>query len=585
MKHKIFRRLTFIMSILIFLSVFLLNGFPKEEKVCKLQFGISISKELSKKPLDGRMLVMVSTDGSREPRFQVSDGPDTQLIFGIDVDGLQPGEDVVINSSVFGYPIRSIKEIPAGEYHVQALLHIYETFNRADGFTVKLPMDRGEGQRWNLAPGNLYSKPQKVWIDPLKDEKIQIRLDKKIPLIPAPKDTKYIKHIKIKSKLLTEFWGRPMYLGACILLPEGFDKHPEARYPLVINHGHFPYTFSGFRETPPDPNLKPQYSARFNWEGYNKTVQEYAFKFYKDWTSKGFPRMIIIEIQHANPYYDDSYAVNSANLGPYGDAITYELIPYIEKKFRGIGEGWARFLYGGSTGGWEALAAQVFYPDEYNGCFAACPDPIDFRAYTIVNIYKHKNAYYLASRWKRTFRPGQRNYLGEISSTLEDMNHRELAVGTKSRSGAQWDIWQAVYSPVGKDGYPKPIWDKLNGEIDHSVAEYWRENYDLRYILERDWGTLGPKLKGKIHIYCGDMDNYYLNNAVYLMEKFLKTTKDPYYDGVVDYGDRAEHCWNGDHKRPNAISRLRYHQMFIPKIVERIKKTAPPGADITSWQY
>ncbi|MGB2845375.1 MAG: hypothetical protein WBC02_11015, partial [Candidatus Aminicenantaceae bacterium] len=92
-------------------------------------------------------------------------------------------------------------------------------------------------------------------------------------------------------------------------------------------------------------------------------------------------------------------------------------------------------------------------------------------------------------------------------------------------------------------------------------------------------------LKGKIHIYCGDMDNYYLNNAVYLIEEFLENTKNPYYDGVVDYGDRAEHCWNGDHKRPNAISRLRYHQMFIPKIVERIKKTAPPGADITSWQY
>jgi len=573
------------MSIIFFLLVFLLNGFPQEENICKLRFGISFSKELSKKALDGRILLMVSTDGSREPRFQVSDGSDTQQIFGIDVNRLQPGEEVVINSSVFGYPARSIKEIPAGEYHVQALLHIYETFNRADGFTVKLPMDRGEGQRWNLAPRNLYSKLHKVWIDPLKDEKIQIRLNKKIPLIPAPKDTKYIKHVKIKSKLLTEFWGRPMYLGACILLPEGFDKHPEARYPLVINHGHFPYTFSGFRETPPDPNLKPQYSARFNWEGYNKTVQEYAFKFYKDWTSKDFPRMIIIEIQHANPYYDDSYAVNSANLGPYGDAITYELIPYIEKKFRGIGEGWARFLYGGSTGGWEALAAQVFYPDEYNGCFAACPDPIDFRAYTIVNIYKHKNAYYLASRWKRTHRPGQRNYLGEISSTLESMNHRELAIGTKSRSGAQWDIWQAVYSPVGKDGYPKPIWDKLTGEIDNSVAEYWRENYDLRYILERDWETLGPKLKGKIHVYCGDMDNYYLNNAVYLMEKFLENTKNPYYDGVVDYGDRAEHCWNGDHKRPNAISRLRYHQMFIPKIVERIKKTAPPGADITSWQY
>jgi len=257
----------------------------------------------------------------------------------------------------------------------------------------------------------------------------------------------------------------------------------------------------------------------------------------------------------------------------------------VEKKFRCIGEGWARFLYGGSTGGWEALAVQIFYPDEYNGCWAACPDPIDFRSYTIVNIYEDKNAYYLESKFKRTPRPGRRNYLGKISCTLEEMNHRELVLGTKGRSGRQWDIWQAVYSPVGEDGYPKPIWDKMTGEIDHSVAEYWRENYDLRYILERNWKTLGPKLKGKIHIYCGDMDNYYLNNAVYFMERFLESTEDPYYDGEVDYGDMAEHCWNGDHTRPNAISRLRYNQMFIPRIVERILKSAPPGADTTSWRY
>ena len=176
--------------------------------------------------------------------------------------------------------------------------------------------------------------------------------------------------------------------------------------------------------------------------------------------------MLMIEIQHANPYYDDSYAVNSANLGPYGDAITYELIPYIEDKFRGIGKGWARFMYGGSTGGWEAMAAQVFYPDEYNGAYIACPDPIDFRAYMVVDIYRHKNAYYIDDSWKKTPRPGKRNYLGELAATIEDMNHMELALGTKSRSGGQFDIWEAVYSPVGADGYPKPIWNKLTGEID-----------------------------------------------------------------------------------------------------------------------
>nr|MQY60489.1 hypothetical protein [bacterium] len=426
MKKKNLRKLALLLPSLIIVLVFLLSGRSNGgNQVDKLRFGISFTKEQSRVPLDGRVLLMVSTDPSREPRFQISDSPDTQLIFGIDVDGLKPGEIVVVDSSIFSYPLKSISEIPVGEYWVQALFHCYETFHRADGHTVKLPMDRGEGQRWNRAPGNLYSTPQKLRIDLQQDEMIKIILDEKIPPIPEPKDTKYIKHVKIKSKLLTEFWGRPMHLGACVLLPEGFDEHPEARYPLVINHGHFPYTFSGFRETPPDPNLKPTYSERFKREGYNKTVQEYAHKFYKDWTSQDFPRMVIIEIQHANPYYDDSYAVNSANLGPYGDAITYELIPYIEKKFRCLGEGWARFLYGGSTGGWEALAAQVFYPDEYNGCYAACPDPIDFRAYGIVNIYEQKNAYYVESRWKRTTKPGRRNYLGEIRSTLEEMNHRE----------------------------------------------------------------------------------------------------------------------------------------------------------------
>jgi len=586
MKERNLRKLALLLPSLIIILVFLASGHANAgNQAGKLRFGVFFTKEKSKEPLDGRVLLMVSADPSREPRFQISDSPNTQLIFGIDVDGLKPGEIAEVDRSVFGYPLKSISDIPVGEYWVQALFHLYETFHRADGHTVKLPMDRGEGQRWNRAPDNLYSVPQKVRIDPEKDEMIKIALDKKIPPIPEPKDTKYIKHVKIQSKLLTEFWGHPMHLGACVLLPEGFDEHPEAHYPLVINHGHFPYTFSGFRETPPDPNLKPDYSERFDLKGYNRIVQEYDHKFYKDWTSRDFPRMVVIEIQHANPYYDDSYAVNSANLGPYGDAITYELVPYIEKKFRCLGEGWARFLYGGSTGGWEALAAQVFYPDEYNGCYAACPDPIDFRAYGIVNIYEQKNAYYVESRWKRTAKPGRRNYLGEIGSTLEEMNHRELALGTKSRSGDQWDIWQAVYSPVDEDGYPKPIWDKSTGEIDHSVAEYWRENYDLRYILERDWKTIGPKLKGKIHVYCGDMDNYYLNNAVYLIEEFLKNTKDPYYDGVVDYGDRAEHCWNGDHTRPNAISRLRYHQMFIPKILERILKTAPAGADLKSWRY
>jgi len=540
-----------------------------------LRFAVSFPGALCREPLDGRMILMLSTDDSAEPRYQISVSEKTQLAFGVDVEGLKPGDEAVFDAGVFGYPVKSVADLPAREYRVQALLHRYETFHRADGHVVKLPMDRGEGQQWNMAPGNLYSTPLKLDINPKANRRISIVLDKVISPIPEPADTKYIKHVKLESKLLTQFWGRPMTLSASVLLPEGYDEHPNARYPLLIFHDHFSYDISGFRESPPEPGA----------QGRAKEVQELGYQLYQDWRSPNFPRMVVIKIQHATPYYDDSYAVNSANQGPYGDAITYELVPLIENTFRCLGQGWARTLTGGSTGGWEAIAAQIFYPDEYNGCWSCAPDPIDFRAYQLVNIYDHRNAYYSDSEWKPTPRPAKRNEIGEISSTIEQRNHLELALGTKGRSGGQWDIWQATYSPAGEDGYPKPIWDKMTGVIDHAVAEYWKEHYDLRYILERDWKTLGPKLKGKIRIYVGDMDYFYLNNAVYLMEDFLKTTRDPYYDGHIEYGDRFGHCWSGDHVYSCFHAAFTYIQRFAPQMKAHILKTAPRGADTTSWQY
>ena len=562
---------------------------PPDTASTPLRFAVSYPEGSGAGPFDGRVLLIVSTDGSAEPRMQVNPGLKTQQVFGIDVNGWRPGREVVVDAAVLGYPLESLSGIPKGTYFVQALLHKYETFHRADGHVVKLPMDRGEGQHWNLAPGNLYSTPRKIDLDPSKAGTIAISLDKEIPRLPEPPTTKFVKHERIRSERLSRFWGRDMYLGAHVLLPLGFEEHLDARYPFVIFHGHFPETIGGFREEPPDPTLKPNYDERFHLAGYNRIQQEQAYQLYKDWTSPGFPRAIVIEIQHANPYYDDSYAVNSANLGPYGDAIQYELIPYLEKKYRALGAGWARFAYGGSTGGWESMAVQMFYPDEYNGVYVACPDPIDFRAFTVVNIYEDKNAYRPdppAAPWKTTPRPGMRDYLGHVSATMEELNRLELVLGTESRSGEQWDIWQAVYSPVGANGYPKPIWDKRTGVIDRDVAAYWKEHFDLTNILKRDWDKgLGAKLEGKLHIFVGEADNYFLNNAVYLAEDFLKSAKAPQYGGEVDYEPRAEHCWNGDHTRPNAISRLRYNQMFLPRIAERIKKTAPPGADLKSWDY
>ncbi|WP_370651553.1 alpha/beta hydrolase-fold protein [Luteitalea sp. TBR-22] len=562
----------------------LIHVAPEAAQSTGVRVRVSFPASLEPQRLDGRLLVMLSTDPKAEPRFQITDDAGTQLVFGVDVDGMAPGTPVSVDAAAFGYPVRSLRDVPPGTYTAQALLHRYETFRRADGHVVKLPMDRGEGQQWNLAPGNLYSTPVQVTIG--KDAAVDITMDKVIRPIADPPTTKYIRHERIRSEKLSKFWGRDMYLGAHILVPEGFDTHPEARYPLMIDHGHFPYTFGGFREEKPDPDLKPDYSARFGMSGYNRYQQQAAYDFYREWTSRDFPRVLIIQIQHPTPFYDDSYAVNSANAGPWGDAIVEELIPYIEKKYRGIGQGWARFMYGGSTGGWEALAAQVFYPDAFNGAYAACPDPIDFRAYTVVNLYEDRNAYYVDSKWKKTPRPGHRNWLGHVSTTLEDMNLRELALGTKTRSGQQWDVWEATYSPVGADGYPKRIWDKVTGEIDKDVAAYWKERYDLVHIMKRDWEKgLGKKLAGKVNLYVGDMDNYYLNNAVYLAEDFLRATTAPWFDGEITYGDRAEHCWNGDPVRPNYASRLRYHQMYVPKAVARMEKTAPRGADLTSWRY
>jgi hypothetical protein len=486
----------------------------------KLRFEVSFAAEQNQKPLDGRLYVLLSTNGDKEPRFQITDEPDTQQFFGVDVDGLVPGKAAV--------------------------------------------------------PGNLYSKPQKIHVDPEEDGSVKISLTETIAPVPEPKDTKYVKHLKVNSELLSKFWGAPVSIGAIVLLPEGFDQHPEARYPVIVYQSHFPRDFSlPFRETPPTPDLK----------GRRRLVAEYSYALYQDWTSGRLPHVIIVELQHANPYYDDSYAVNSANVGPYGDAITQEVIPAVEKQFRGIGQGWARATYGGSTGGWEAAAMQIFYPTFFNDAFIACPDPVDFRAYEIVNLYDDPNALWLENNWGKLPRPSERQTDGSVLSTMDRMTRRELVLGTHGRSTEQFNIWQAVYSPVGDDGYPKPIYDPITGVIDHAVAKYWQAHYDLRYILQRDWKTLGPNLVGKLHFSVGDMDTYYLNNAVHLMQDFLENTNYPYYAGDFDYGPGRPHCFTGTDGLPVDAAGLTWTQRVVRKSVERMLKTAPAGADVTSWRY
>jgi len=542
-------------------------------------FEITLSEALATGPLDGRLFVMISTEPEGEPRFQVANwGSNTQPLFAVDVEALEPGGSALVDAAASGYPLRNLADLPAGTYRVQAMLHVYTTFERSDGHTVKAPMDQWEGQNWRISPGNVYSSVQTLDIDPGRADTHRLELDTIVPPVAEPVDTEYVKHVKIRSELLSEFWGTDIYLGAIILLPEGFNDNSDVRYPVAYYQGHFHdyfYTPATFLEEPPADDLT----------GYEKTYAEASHQLYQDWVSGKLPRMIIVTMQHPNPFFDDSYAVNSANLGPYGDALTQELMPYVEERFRAIGEGWARTLYGGSTGGWESLAWQVFYPDMFNGAWVNCPDPIDFRYYQLVNIYEDANAFYPDSEWMHDpIRPFRHGIDGQVNMSLEQATQMEEVLGTRFRSGQQLAVWNAVYGPVDDDGLPKALWDAQTGVIDRDVAHYMRDNYDLSHIIQRDWETLGPKLEGKLHIAVGDEDDYYLEEAVMLLEDFLESTTEPYYGGTVEYGYRRPHCYSGPPEDLSVrLTRLTYNQRMLPQMAERIVATAPPGADM-SWR-
>lgn len=556
----------------------------KASEVAPLE--LELSRMVASTPASGRLLVIFAPADQapdREPRELAHANAEAIPLFGMDIESWQPGTRVRLTDAADGYPLRHWRDLPVGEYRVQALWQPYDTLRRADGRVLALPLDRGEGQQWRDKPGNWVSRPQRIRWDG-RTRLPPLVLSERILDVATPSDTPWVKYLRVRSERLSAFWGRDVFLGAFVTLPAEFHLRPQVRYPLVIQHGHFPVGPSHWRETPPDSDLAPQYSARFGLQAYNRIVQQQAYELFQAWRGADFPRVLLVEIQHPTPFHDHSYGVNSANNGPYGDAIQYELIPEIERRFRGIGQGWARFLFGGSAGGWTAMATQIFYPDEYNGAWIACPDPIDFRHLGTIDLYQDRNAYHIASRYKRTPRPARRNTWGHVDATIEEQARWELALGSRSRSGDQWDAWESVYSPVGEDGYPRRLWNRDTGEIDPVTAAHWRENYDLGHILRRDWTRLAPRLRGKLRIYAGERDNYYLNNAVYVVDEFLRSAQ-PAADAVIEYGHRAEHCWNGDHGRANAYSRLRYPQMVLPWVVERILATAPSGADIQSWRY
>ncbi len=421
---------------------------------------VSFTAGARNQPVTGMVYVAIARDNGSPPIDQAN--PTGTPLFSKYVEGLGAGSPATITASDRGHPVASLRDLPAGDYWMQPFVNVYTRFARADGKTIWLHMDQWEGQDWKTSPGNIYGEPVKVSLASESRDPIRLIADKIVPPRQKQPDTAFVKRIRITSHILTKWWGHPIELGATVLLPAGYDAHPAQRYPVNYEQGHFSTSAPG------------GFGGGGGFDAY--------------WKASGTPRFIYVSLQHPSPYYDDSYGVNSENNGPYGDAIVQELIPAVEERFRVIREPWARMLSGGSTGGWIALAHQIFYPDFYGATFASCPDSVDFRYHQIVDIYQDANAYFIDNGWMKIDRPNQRDPDGNIRSMMKDENWYELVVGDRSRSGGQWDAWEATYSPVGADGYPKRLWDKTTGQIDRQVAAAWR-----KYDFGTSWSRIGAR--------------------------------------------------------------------------------------------
>ncbi|MEM9760337.1 MAG: alpha/beta hydrolase-fold protein [Pseudomonadota bacterium] len=538
-------------------------------------------------PVVGRVFFIVSRDDDEMPHLGT--GVTGNPLWGVDVRDFKAGDTALIRdgeATVSGYPFDSLAGLPPGDYYVQAFLNVYTTFHRADGHVIEAHMNSGAFQNPFKAPGNAYSDVIRLEVGDEGFDAVDLTIDSVIqpsrPLAEGEvlqlgnfEDTEWVRYIKIRSEKLSEFWGRDFYIGANILLPPGYDESPDAVYPVLYMQGHS----SGYTPMPWAPNewFRPDY------EPGHPAVGPQLDGFYEAWTAGELPKIVVITIRDANPFFDTSYSVNSPSVGPYADAITEELMPYLEENFQIVAEPWGRVLAGRSTGGWEAAAMMVFHPDLFAGSFPWAPDPIDFRKLMQIDIYNSANAFYNELDWLRTPLPAQREVDGLINYHVLDEHRYEQVVATKDRSGGQWAIWQALYSPVADDGYPAPLWDPRTGEIDPEVAQYWRERWDLSYILERDWPTLGPKLAGKLHFAVGRRDNYYLEQAVYLTEARMRELKDPTPGATFQYGTNGRHSWIGH--SPNDPDRQMRYSEFMEVIADFMKERAPAGADLVSWDY
>ena len=429
--------------------------------------------------LSGRLVIAIGT-GTGEPSFTDAESR-TTVVVGRDLT-IKPGETVAVEGGTVAFPNdKAFDDLKPGEYTVRAALMV----NR-DLWLVSAPGNR-------LMPSGklkLGGEPATLILSETATERV-------------PPDTATHKYLAIASPKLSAFHGRPMKLRVGVVLPAKFAEEAPKTYPVVVHVGGFGQRYTSAQRTPSD--------ARF----------------------------VQVQLDGAGPF-GDPYQVNSAVNGPYGDALVEEVLPAIEAKFRGVGKPGSRYLTGGSTGGWVAVALQVFYPDFFGGAWGQCPDGLDFRAFQLANLSRDRNMYTGPTGFER---PAKRTLDGDTVYTVrhECQLERVLGLGGKwELSGQQWASWNATYGPRGPSGLPTPLWDGASGVINRDVAETWAK-YDLRKRVESEWPTLGPKLNGKLHVWVGDADDYFLNNAVHRFREMTSKLADPKFDGVIEIAPRRGH--------------------------------------------
>lgn len=521
----------------------------------------------AKAPVTGRLIVVAAGTNIAEPRTAIGmTGPPS---FAVNVEGLKPGASVTVGQASVGYPI-DLKRLPPGEYNVQAVLIRYVQARRADGHSLWVPAPNAARVPAYLSGGNLFSKTVKMRLSPAaSDAPATLSLTETIPPPEPFVDTPWLKHVRFKSKILSDFWGIPITIGATVLLPKGFDAHPNTRYPAVyaLSQGDVPFGF-----TTDAASDTPRARERAADGGL-----ETGYQFYQDWDGADMPRFVAITLEQFSPYFFESYVLNSANNGPWGDAITKELMPYLERKFRLIDRPYGRIVEGASTGGWEALALQLHYPDLFGGAWIFNPDPIDFTRYQLTDIYKEPNMFeYPISEWQAAERPFRRSREGLPGLSVRDLARLELMLGDRGRGFYQLAIWQSTYGPTDSDGYPRPLFDPLTGVIDREVADYYRRNgYDLSHYARTNWALLGPKLAGRLNVFAGEGDEFFLNLGVYKFQEMVRELAGPDYPIRFEYGrPKKGHNWH--HTDWTGV---------IREMGAHVRKTAPAGARVADWNY